>query len=35
MVVLDSYGIDSADEKKNWWDYLFIQELVKEQAQFS
>ena len=29
MVVLDSYVIDSADQKKKWWNYLFIQELVK------
>ena len=32
MVVLESYGIDSADEKKNWWNYLFTQDLVMERA---
>ena len=32
MIVLESYGIDSADDKKNWWNYLFIQKFVKEEA---
>jgi hypothetical protein len=32
MVVLESYGIDSADEKEKWWDYLCVQGLVKERA---
>jgi hypothetical protein len=32
MAVLQSYGIESEDEQERWWDYVFIQDLVKERA---
>ena len=34
MIVLESYGIDSLDDKNSWWNYLLMQELNKEQVKF-
>jgi hypothetical protein len=30
MVVLESYGIDDADEKDKWMNYMNVQGLIKE-----